>query len=223
MRIPLLLAMLAACSSAPSTSPAPTGSGRAPAQAASRTDGSPRAPALATGQAEAIFAGGCFWCMERPFEVLDGVVSVVSGYTGGPEVGPTYEEVSSGDTGHYEAVRIVYDPARITYARLLEVFVVNVDPTQGNGQFCDHGPQYRAALFVATDEERALARAALASAGARLREPIVTQVLDAGPFWVAEDYHQDFYRTNPGRYSSYRRGCGRDARLRALWGEDAAH
>jgi peptide-methionine (S)-S-oxide reductase len=212
--------MLAACSSGPSTQPV---SAPATPRAESRAGGSPRAPALAAGQAEAIFAGGCFWCMERPFETLEGVISATSGYTGGPEVGPTYEEVSRGDTGHYEAVRIVYDPARISYARLLEVFIVNVDPTQDDGQFCDIGRQYRSAIFVANAEERALARAVLERAGTRLRREIATTVLDAGPFWVAEDYHQDFYRENPVRYASYRRGCGRDARLTELWGEDAAH
>jgi peptide-methionine (S)-S-oxide reductase len=220
MRALSLVLLLAACSSAPST-PAPA----APSAATptSRVGGSPRAPALEAGQAEAIFAGGCFWCVETAFEPLTGVISVTSGYTGGPEIGPTYEEVSSGDTGHYEAVRVVYDPSRITYARLLEVFVVNIDPTQGNGQFCDFGRQYRSAIFVASAEERALAQAALERAHTQLHEEIATTVLEAAPFWVAEDYHQDFYRTHPARYTSYREGCGRDARLRTLWGAAAGH
>lgn len=182
-----------------------------------------RAPAIPAGRAEAIFAGGCFWCMERPFEELDGVYEVVSGYTGGHVPRPTYEAVSGGDTGHYEAVRVVYDPARITYARLLEVFVHNVDPTQPNGQFCDRGAQYRTAIFVGDARERAEATAALARAQARLGASLATEVRDRAPFYVAEDYHQDFYRTHPDRYAAYRLSCGRDARLRDLWGEGSGH
>lgn len=183
--------------------------------------GSPLAPPLAEGQREAVFAGGCFWCMERPFEELDGVIAVVSGYTGGRTERPTYRQVSAGITGHYEAVRVVYDPARITYARLLEVFFRNVDPTQGNGQFCDRGEQYRSAIFVRDASERAAARAALDDVARRLGRRIVTSILDVAPFYVAEAYHQDYHRTHPVEYAAYRHGCGRDARLRELWGDAA--
>jgi peptide-methionine (S)-S-oxide reductase len=180
-----------------------------------------RAPDLEAGRAEAIFAGGCFWCMEAPFERLDGVISVTSGYTGGELAGPSYEQVSSGDTGHAEAVRIVYDPERVSYERLLEVFWRNVDPTQADGQFCDRGRQYRTGIFVVNEEQRRLAEASKRAVRERLDAPVVTEITEAGPFWVAEDYHQDYYRTHPVRYRSYRAGCGRDARLRALWGEAA--
>jgi peptide-methionine (S)-S-oxide reductase len=186
-------------------------------------DARPTAPPLAEGQAEAIFAGGCFWCMEKPFETVPGVVSVTSGFTGGDVPGATYDEVSRGGTGHFEAVRVVYDPTRVSYAALLEVFFHNVDPTQGDGQFCDRGDQYRSAIFVHDARERDEARAALKRAHATLHAPVVTQILDVVPFYVAEDYHQDFYRTHPERYTSYRLGCGRDARLRALWDESASH
>jgi peptide-methionine (S)-S-oxide reductase len=190
----------------------------------SRADGTVRAAPLARGQAEAIFAGGCFWCMEAPFERLDGVVSVHSGYIGGRTNAPSYEEVSAGSTGHAEAVRIVYDPARVTYEQLLEVFWHNVDPTQADGQFCDHGDQYRTGIFVVNDEQRRLATASLANVRRALApRRVVTGIEDAGPFWVAEDYHQDFHVTHPARYQSYRIGCGRDRRLREVWGEAAAH
>lgn len=174
---------------------------------------------LAEGEAEAVFAGGCFWCMEGPFERLDGVVSVVSGYTGGRVDGPSYEAVSAGSTGHAEAVRIVYRPEQITYARLLEVFWHNVDPTQANGQFCDRGTQYRTGIFVANDEERELAEASKRTAAEELGQAIVTEITDASTFWVAEAYHQDYYQTHPVRYRTYRAGCGRDRRLEELWGE----
>ncbi|HJL14447.1 MAG TPA: peptide-methionine (S)-S-oxide reductase MsrA [Sandaracinaceae bacterium LLY-WYZ-13_1] len=182
-----------------------------------------RAPDLREGQAEAIFAGGCFWCMEGPFERIDGVSSVTSGYTGGSVEGPSYEQVSRGGTGHAEAVRVVYDPDRVDYARLLEVYWHNVDPTQSDGQFCDHGDQYRTAIFVVNDEQRRLAEASKRRVREELGRRVVTEIVDAEPFWVAEDYHQDYYRTHPTRYRRYRAGCGRDRRLRELWGEDAAH
>lgn len=183
--------------------------------------GSPAAPPVPTGRAEAIFAGGCFWCMEAPFEALRGVESVTSGYTGGRERAPTYGQVSSGATGHAEAVRVIFDPAQITYARLLEVYWRNVDPTQAGGQFCDRGEQYRTAIFVVDAEQRRLATASREEAARALGRRIVTPIEDATTFWVAEDDHQDFYRTNPTRYRSYRAGCGRDARLRELWGASA--
>ena len=216
----------ASCGGSSATSP-PSESRAAPATASSADDthaaepragGSPAAPPLEEGQAEAIFAGGCFWCMESPFEELDGVRSVTSGYTDGGTPSPTYDEVSSGRTGHTEAVRIVYDPSRITYARLLEVFWRNIDPTQSDGQFCDRGTQYRSGIYYRNDEERRLAEASKQRVAAELEAEIVTEIDPASTFWVAEDYHQDFYRTNPVRYRSYRAGCGRDRRLEALWG-----
>jgi peptide-methionine (S)-S-oxide reductase len=212
--ISVAMLVLAGCSCSGSAQPS---SGQTPTSPAA-----PNAP-LATGQAEAIFAGGCFWCMEQPFEVLDGVASVTSGYTGGEVDDPSYEQVSSGDTGHAEAVRIVYDPARVSYERLLEVFFHNVDPTDAGGQFCDRGNQYRTGIFAVGPEQLRLAREAKAEAERTLGQRIVTEIVAAGPFYAAEDYHQDFYRTNPVRYRSYRLGCGRDRRLEELWGDAASH
>jgi peptide-methionine (S)-S-oxide reductase len=195
-----------------------SGEGEAPERS-----GTQSAAAVPAGQAEAIFAGGCFWCMEAPFERLDGVSSVVSGYTGGHVEAPTYEEVGRGRTGHLEAVRVVYDPARISYERLLEVYWHNVDPTQDDGQFCDRGETYRTAIFAVSDEQRRLAEASRDRIATQLGRPVVTRILDASTFWVAEDYHQDYHRTHPARYRLYREGCGRDARLEALWGPSAGH
>jgi peptide-methionine (S)-S-oxide reductase len=175
------------------------------------------------GLAVATFAGGCFWCMEPPFDKLDGVLSTTSGYTGGDEESPTYKQVSAGVTGHTEAVRVVYDPARIGYDRLLHVFWRNIDPTARDRQFCDQGSQYRSGIFVHGDEQRRLAEASLAElAGARpFAGEIVTTVEPAAAFWPAEEYHQDYYRKNALRYKFYRNGCGRDDRLRELWGDEA--
>jgi peptide-methionine (S)-S-oxide reductase len=173
--------------------------------------------------ATAIFAGGCFWCMEPPFDKLPGVVSTTSGYTGGKLANPTYEQVSAGGTGHAEAVRVVYDPARIGYGELLRVFWVNVDPVDGGGQFCDRGSQYRPAIFYGNDEEKRLAeqsRDQLEASG-RLSRKIATEIVPAGPFYPAEDYHQDYYLKNPLRYKYYRYNCGRDQRLQQVWGDDA--
>ena len=188
---------------------------------AAATEGTAQAPAPPAGRAQAIFAGGCFWCMEGPFEAIDGVDSVESGYTGGQVDGVTYRQLGTGTTGHYEAVRVVYDPEAVSYVRLLEVFFRNIDPTQADGQFCDRGPQYRSAIFTATEEERATAAAAIQRTAEHLDARVVTEVLDAAPFWLAEDYHQDYYRTHPVRYATYRAGCGRDRRLEELWGESA--
>lgn len=180
--------------------------------------------AKAAGKPEkATFAGGCFWCMEHPFDALPGVVSVTSGYTGGQKKDPTYQEVSAGGTGHAEAVQIVYDPSRITYGKLLDVFWVNIDPTTKDRQFCDRGNQYRSAIFYHTEEQR---RAALQSKEALekskpFREPIVTEIVAAGEFYPAEEYHQHYYKKNPIRYWYYRNGCGRDQRLKELWGKAA--
>jgi peptide-methionine (S)-S-oxide reductase len=169
----------------------------------------------------AIFAGGCFWCMEPPFDELDGVLSTTSGYTGGHTLDPTYEAVSSGGTGHVEAVQVTYDPARIDYERLLEVFWRNIDPTDDGGQFCDRGSQYRAAIFVRNDEQRALAELSKAAlqADRPFRGPVLTRILPAAEFHPAEGYHQNYYQTNPVRYKFYRYRCGRDQRLAALWGK----
>jgi methionine-S-sulfoxide reductase len=164
--------------------------------------------------AVATFAGGCFWCMEPPFESLRGVVSVVSGYTGGTTRNPTYDQVSTGGTGHFEAVQIQYDPRLITYAQLLDVFWRNIDPTDAGGQFCDRGPQYRAAIFVHDDAQL---RAAQESKKAK-KMRVVTQILPAAPFYRAEEYHQDYAKKNPVRYKFYRFNCGRDRVLKRIWG-----
>jgi peptide-methionine (S)-S-oxide reductase len=171
--------------------------------------------------AKATFAGGCFWCMEPPFDALDGVVSTTSGYTGGHTPNPTYEQVSAGKTGHTEAVEIVYDPRKVTYARLLEVFWRNIDPLTANAQFCDVGNQYRAVIFVHDATQRKLAEASKDAAAQRLQKPIVTEITAASQFWPAEEYHQDYYKKNPIRYKFYRSSCGRDRRLEAIWGPDA--
>jgi len=171
--------------------------------------------------AKATFAGGCFWCMEPPFDALDGVVSTTSGYTGGHTANPTYEQVSAGKTGHAEAVEIVYDPRKVTYARLLEVFWRNIDPLTANAQFCDTGSQYRSEIFVHDATQRKLAEASKEAAAQRLQKPIVTEITAASQFWPAEEYHQDYYKKNPIRYKFYRTSCGRDRRLEAIWGPDA--
>ena len=171
--------------------------------------------------AKATFAGGCFWCMEPPFDALDGVVSTTSGYTGGQTANPTYEQVSAGKTGHAEAVEIVYDPRKVTYARLLEVFWRNIDPLTANAQFCDTGSQYRSAIFVHDATQRKLAEASKEAAAQRLQKPIVTEITAASQFFPAEEYHQDYYKKNPIRYKFYRTSCGRDRRLEAIWGPDA--
>lgn len=170
--------------------------------------------------AKATFAGGCFWCMEPPFEKLDGVLSVTAGYTGGTVEKPTYEQVSAGGTGHAESVQILYDPSRIPYENLLDVFWHNIDPTDRTGQFCDHGSQYRPAIFVHDEEQRRLAEVSMAALD-RIKPfpgPVVVEIVPATTFWPAEEYHQHYHSKNPIRYAYYRRGCGRDARLKELWG-----
>jgi peptide-methionine (S)-S-oxide reductase len=179
------------------------------------------APGARAEEAVATFAGGCFWCMEPPFESLQGVVSVTSGYTGGSRPDPSYEEVSGGGTGHAEAVEIAYDPAKVSYAKLLDVFWRNIDPTVADRQFCDVGSQYRSAIFVHDAAQRKAAEASRAEVEQKLGVPVKTQIVDAGPFYRAEDYHQDYYKKNPVRYRYYRYGCGRDARLEEIWGEAA--
>jgi methionine-S-sulfoxide reductase len=177
------------------------------------------------GEAVATFAGGCFWCMEPPYDKLDGVRATISGYAGGTTVDPTYREVSSGGTGHAEVVQITYDPAKVSYEQLLEVFWRNVDPLDAGGQFCDRGSQYRTGIFVHDEEQRRLAEASKQAleGGGRFEQPIVTEIVAAGPFYPAEDYHQDYYEKNPVRYKFYRWNCGRDQRLAELWGEAPTH
>ncbi len=169
--------------------------------------------------AKATFAGGCFWCMEGPFDKLDGVVSTTSGYTGGTKKNPTYEEVSSGGTGHTEAVQIVYDPAKISYEKLLEVFWHNIDPVAKNRQFCDAGTQYRSGIFFHDAAQKRLAEASKAEIQKRFKQPVATEIVQASAYYPAEEYHQDYYKKNPVRYKLYRSGCGRDARLEELWGK----
>ena len=168
--------------------------------------------------AKATFAGGCFWCMEPPFDKLDGVSSTISGYAGGKKKNPTYEEVSAGNTGHTEVVQITYDPKKITYEKLLEVFWPNIDPLTANRQFCDIGSQYRTAIFYHDENQKRLAEESKKALGKRFKEPIVTEIVAAAEFYPAEDYHQDYYVKNPLRYKYYRYNCGRDQRLEALWG-----
>ncbi|MBW4482408.1 MAG: peptide-methionine (S)-S-oxide reductase MsrA [Tildeniella torsiva UHER 1998/13D] len=174
-------------------------------------------PNLAT----ATFAGGCFWCMEGPFDKLDGVLSTTSGYTGGTKVDPTYYEVSAGGTGHVEAVQVVYDPAKVSYDTLLQVFWQNVDPVDNRGQFCDKGSQYQAKIFAHDSEQQALAeqsKQALSRQAKFQKTPIVTAIEPAQTFYPAEDYHQDYYLNHPLRYKYYRTACGRDRRLAEVWG-----
>ena len=172
---------------------------------------------------KATFAGGCFWCMEPPYDALPGVISTTSGYIGGRTANPTYQQVITGTTGHTEAVEVVYDPAKITYEKLLEVFWVNIDPTVRDRQFCDSGSQYRTGIFYHSEAQRKAAEASKAALekSKPFKAPIVTPVEMAGTFYVAEDYHQDYYLKNPVRYKMYRNGCGRDARLKELWGDKA--
>ena len=169
----------------------------------------------------AVFAGGCFWCVESDFDKVPGVVATVSGYTGGKTENPTYEQVSAGGTGHYEAVEITYDPTKVSYGALLTAFWHSVDPTDDGGQFCDRGRPYQTAVFVANDEQRGVAEASKNAAEGILGKPIVSPILAAAPFYAAEDYHQDYYQKNPIRYRYYRRGCGRDNRVKEIWGEHA--
>jgi len=176
-----------------------------------------RSAPKAARTATAVFAGGCFWCTESDFDHIAGVTETVSGYTGGRVRNPTYAQVSAGNTGHIEAVRIVYDPSRVSYATLVERFFRTIDPLDGGGQFCDRGDQYRSAIFVANAAERRIAEAAKARAARQLGRPVATEILPRGVFYRAEAYHQDYYRRNPVRYRFYRWNCGRDARLERVW------
>jgi peptide-methionine (S)-S-oxide reductase len=193
----------------------------APAKAQG-TAPAPQKPA-GSGLAKATFAGGCFWCMEPPYDKLPGVVSTTSGYIGGHIKNPSYEQVSSGGTGHAEAVQVVYDPAKVSYEKLLQVFWHNIDPLTPNRQFCDIGEQYRSAIFFHGEEQRRLAEKTKAEVAKQLGKAVVTEIVPAGPFYAAEEYHQDYYEKNPIRYKYYRNGCGRDRRLSQLWGDQAGH
>ena len=204
-RIPITLALLVLSSCA----------------VAGQTAGTVAAPPAPEGQEVAVFAGGCFWCMEKPFEHYEGVISVESGYTGGPEQNPTYQDVGHHRTGHFEAIRVVYDPKLTSYENLLSSFWHNIDPTDNKGQFCDKGHQYTTAIFPQNADEKKQAESAKKKVAKQLGKPVLTEVIDADVFWLAEDYHQDYYKKNPGNYNSYRRGCGRDARLKQLWGDEA--
>jgi peptide-methionine (S)-S-oxide reductase len=176
----------------------------------------------AAEQKSAVFAGGCFWCVEEAFDKVPGVVATTSGYTGGSIENPTYEQVSSGGTGHFEVVKVDYDDAKVSYEALLDVFWKNVDPFDARGQFCDKGSQYLSAVFVAGDAEKALAEASRTDVAAKFNEPIATPILPAATFYPAEGYHQNFHVTNAARYKFYKFGCGRAQRLQEIWGDPAA-
>ncbi|WP_199288559.1 peptide-methionine (S)-S-oxide reductase MsrA [Hyphomonas sp. GM-8P] len=183
---------------------------------------SPDAKRLST----AVFAGGCFWCVEADFDKVDGVVSTVSGYTGGTVVNPTYKQVSHEKTGHYEAVKVTYDPDKVSYDALVDYYFHHIDPTDATGQFCDKGDSYRSAVFVANGDQREVVEAEIdmINASGVLGTPVVTQILDASTFWPAEDYHQDYYKKNPLKYRYYRTACGRDARVKNVWaGASSGH
>ena len=169
------------------------------------------------GRAAAVFAGGCFWCTEADFDKIPGAISTTSGYTGGSVANPTYKQVSAGGTGHIEAVRVVYDPKRVSYAELVRRFLPTIDVTDGGGQFCDRGESYRPAIFVANPEQRQVVRAALGRIDPRIKEPLQVAILPSARFWSAEGYHQNYYKRNPVRYKYYRWNCGRDQRLKELW------
>jgi peptide-methionine (S)-S-oxide reductase len=174
--------------------------------------------ARAQERAVATFAGGCFWCTESDFDHVPGVLSTVSGYTGGTVPNPGYERVSAGGTGHAEAVEVTYDPGKVSYQQLLDFYWRSIDPTVKDAQFCDHGNQYRTAIFVHSEEERKLAEASKKKVEGELKKPVYTEIAAAGPFYAAEDYHQDFYKKNPTKYKFYRWNCGRDQRLEQIWG-----
>lgn len=169
----------------------------------------------------ATVAGGCFWCVESLFQGVDGVISVTSGYTGGKVKDPTYDQVSSGKTGHAEAVQVVYDPTRITYEKLIDIFWKNIDPTTLDAQFCDEGDQYRSAIFYHDEAQKKVAEATKLEVEKKLGKKVVTEIAPASDFYRAEEYHQRYHEKNPLRYQMYRAGCGRDARLKEIWGADA--
>lgn len=169
----------------------------------------------------AIFAGGCFWCLEPPFDAIDGVIETTVGYTGGVVENPTYEQVTSGRTGHREAIAIAFDPAKVSYERLVRTFFENIDPFDENGQFADKGPQYTTAIYAADDAQRQVAEAVKDELAANFGKPIATEIEQAAPFYAAEDYHQEYYEKNPLRYNLYKHGSGRTDKLCQIWGKTA--
>jgi peptide-methionine (S)-S-oxide reductase len=188
------------------------------------TDAPPVAPdsVLPASVADtATFAGGCFWCMEPPYDKIDGVAATISGFSGGTTVDPSYRQVASGMTDHTEVVQVIYDSTSVDYERLLRVYWHNVDPFDGTGQFCDRGSQYRPAIFVHDERQRRLAEATKAAVADRFSEPIAVEIQPLTAFYAAEEYHQNYYKKNPREYTRYREGCRRDARLREIWGEAA--
>lgn len=209
----LLFALACSAGAAPSKG--------APSKSASEADDNAPAPvpAVEAGQAAAVFAGGCFWCLETDFDKLDGIVHTTSGYAGGHVKNPSYRDVTSETSGHKEVVRVVYDTGKLTYAQVLDFYWHHVDPTDDGGQFCDRGDSYESAIFVADEAQRATAEASKAAIDAKgvLPGPIVTPILPLDTFWAAEVYHQDFHEKNPGRYLPYRMGCGRDMRVAEVW------
>lgn len=190
----------------------------APPQTGSSTTPVPSTPQK---QEVAVFAGGCFWCMQPAFDKVPGVISTLVGYTGGHTQNPRYEDVETGDTGHAESIRVLYDPTQVSYSQLLDVFWHNVDPLAKDRQFCDSGNQYRSAIFYVSDYQKKLAELSKQKVQARFKDPVQTQIVPASPFYAAEDYHQKYYEKNPVRYHFYRWNCGRDDRLKELWGKDA--
>jgi peptide-methionine (S)-S-oxide reductase len=191
--------------------------GAGSARAAQPAQPAPAPPSHAVAKA-ATFAGGCFWCVEAAFDKVPGVLSTTSGYTGGSKKNPTYEQVSAGGTGHAESVEVAYDPAKVSYEKLLDAFWHNVDPLVKDRQFCDVGHQYRSAIFYRDETEKRLAEASKAEVQKRFKQAIQTEIVPAGPFYPAEEHHQDYYKKNPLRYKLYRNACGRDRRLQELWG-----
>jgi peptide-methionine (S)-S-oxide reductase len=179
------------------------------------------APVPTAGQQVATFAGGCFWSMQKAFDGVTGIVSTTAGYSGGTKADPSYENVETGNTGHAESVQLIYDPARISYERVLDIYWHHIDPLTPNAAFCDHGPQYRSIIFYGDAEQQRLAESSKRALDQshRFRTPIVTAIQPATKFYPAEEYHQMFYKKNPARYAAYRIGCGRDERIRELWGE----
>lgn len=206
--LPLACALLLVLGCAPSDGNDPT-----PGEADTTV-----APAVAD---TATFAGGCFWCMEPPYDKVEGVESTTSGFAGGEKANPSYREVASGATKHTEVVQVVYDTTRVSYNRLLRIYWHNVDPFDGDGQFCDRGSQYRPAIFAHTDHQLRLAQQSKDTIAARFEQEIAVQIQPLKAFYAAEEYHQNYYQKNPSDYKSYRKGCGRDARLRDIWGETA--
>lgn len=226
--VALALASLTACAQKPVDRPATAdkpGTRQSADAAAPGSGASKRTPAATPsnkpGETVAIFAGGCFWCMEPPYDKLPGVIATTSGYIGGRTRNPTYEQISAGNTGHTEAVQVRYDPSKIGYQTLLDVFWRNIDPLAVDRQFCDAGSQYRSGIFPVDAGQRRLAEASRQRVAQRFRKPIATEITDATTFYPAETYHQDYYIKNPARYKFYRFNCGRDARLKEVWGKPA--